>query len=136
MTSQRGHEPARYPEPVYVTDERLEQLRSFARIERDALLEHEGRAGVDPLQTLARMPTVDEFVVIELRNELLEERDQLAEFSLARLAGRGSGGDAAAHRQNADRVEFELLQEIADACPELTVAVWQVAGRLDGGDAD
>ncbi len=115
---------------MIVTAEHLQRLRGFARIERSAILEHEGRMGADPLATLADLPSVDEFVVHELRNELLEERGRLAEFAMARLAGGGTGDDAAVHRRNADRVEFELLREIADSCPELTVAVWQVAGRL------
>lgn len=113
-----------------VTTERLEQLREFARIERDAILEHEGRQGADPLATLSHIPSVDEFVVHELRNELLEQRGRLAEFEMTRLAARGSAADAAEHERNADRVEFELLREIATACPPLTVAVWAVAGRL------
>ena len=116
---------------MILTPERLERLRSFARIERTAIMEHEGRAGADPLSTLARLPSVDEFVVCELRDELLEQNGRLAEFALARLAGQGTGPDAAEHRANADRVEFELLREIAASCPELTVAVWQVAGRLE-----
>lgn len=115
-----------------LTTERLEQLRAFARIERDAILEHEGRNGEDPLTTLIDIPSVDEFVVRELENEMLEERGQLAEFAMARLAGRGTADDAPEHRANADRVEFALLREIAGQCPELTVAVWQVAGRLQG----
>ncbi len=114
-----------------LTAERLEHLRQLAGIEREAILEHEGRAGADPLSTLADLPSIDEFVVHELENEMLEMRGLLAEFAMARLAGRGSGPDAAEHRQNADRVEFELLREIASDCPELTVAVWQVAGRLE-----
>lgn len=116
---------------MHLTDERLEQLRGFARIERTALLELRGREGEDPLTTLSDMPSVDEFVVHELRSELLEERGQLAEFSMARVAGRGDGDEAAEHRRNADRVEFELLREIADACPALTLAVWRVADRLE-----
>ena len=115
---------------MQVSAEQLDRLRGFARIERTAILEHEGRMGADPLTTLADLPSVDEFVVHELRNELLEERGRLAEFAMARLAGRGTGEEADAHRENADRVEFELLREIAEGCPELTVAVWQVAGRL------
>lgn len=113
-----------------LTTERLEELRRFARIERDAILEHEGRQGEDPLVTLSRIPSVDEFVVHELRTELLEERGQLAEFEMTRLAARGNSEDAVEHKRNADRAEFELLREIAAACPPLTVAVWAVAGRL------
>ena len=114
-----------------VTSERIEQLRRFARIERTAVMELRGRQGEDPLATLAELPSVDELVVRELRDELLECRGQLAEFAMARLAATGSGEDAPWHRANADRVEFELLQEIAEANPELTVAVWEAAGRLD-----
>ncbi len=116
---------------MILTSERLEQLRTFARIERTAVLEMRGREGEDPLVTLASIPSVDEFVVHELRNELLEESGKLAEFAMARLAGQGTGDDAAQHRLNADRAEFELLREIAAGCPELTPAVWLVADRLE-----
>lgn len=116
---------------MILTAERLERLRAFARIERTTMLESDGRQGADPLSTLARMPSIDELVVVELRDELLEQRGQLAEFAMARLAALGSGPDAIEHRRNADTVEFELLREIAAGCPELTVAVWEVAGRLD-----
>ena len=119
-----------------VTTEHIEQLRNFARIERDAILEREGRIGEDPLLTLIDLPSVDEFVVRELENEMLEERGQLAEFAMARLAGRGTAEDAPAHRTNADELEFALLREIAEACPELTIAVRQVAGRLQGSAPD
>ena len=119
-----------------VTTEHIEQLRNFARIERDAILEREGRNGEDPLLTLIDIPSVDEFVVRELENEMLEERGRLAEFAMARLAGRGTADDAPAHRTNADELEFALLREIAEACPELTIAVWQVAGRLQGSAPD
>lgn len=116
---------------VMLTSERLERMRTFAQIERTAVLQHRGREGEDPLTTLSEIPSVDEFVVHELRNELLEERGQLAEFALARLAGMGTGTDAEQHRRNADQAEFALLREIAAGCPELTTAVWLVADRLD-----
>jgi hypothetical protein len=114
-----------------LTSERLEHLRALAGIERNAIMEHEGRGGADPLSTLEWLPSVDEFVVRELCTEMLEQQGRLAEFAMARLAGHGTGPDAAEHRANADRVEFELLREIAAGCPELTVAVWQLAGRLE-----
>ena len=113
-----------------VTSERIEQLRDLARAERDAILECRGREGEDPLVTLAELPSVDEFVVFELRNEILEAQGRLAEFSMARLAATGSSEDASAHRANADRVEFEILREIAADNPRLTVAVWAAVGRL------
>lgn len=116
---------------MILSSARLARLRSYARIERTAVLEQRGREGEDPLTTLSEIPSIDEFVVHELRNELLEERGLLAEFALARLAGMGAGADAETHRRNADHAEFELLREIAAGCPELTPAVWRVADRLD-----
>lgn len=113
-----------------ISIERIAQLRRYAQIERTAVMELRGREGEDPLATLAELPSVDELVVRELRDEMLEDRGQLAEFSMARLAALGSGEDAAEHRANADRVEFELLREIAASNPELTPAVWSAAGRL------
>ena len=109
----------------------MEQLREFARAERTAILEQRGRIGEDPLATLADLPSIDEFVVRELRDQMLEDRGQLAEFTMARLAAQAQNDDAAAHRANADRVEFDLLRQIADDNPELTVAVWEAAGRLE-----
>lgn len=113
-----------------ITAERLEQLRGFARIERDTILERRAREGVDPAVAVEDIPDVDDFVVSELRTELLEESGRLAEFGLARLAARAGGPDADEHRRNADRVEFELLREIAAASPELTVAVWRAGEHL------
>ncbi|NLA64966.1 MAG: hypothetical protein GX862_03370 [Leucobacter sp.] len=109
----------------------MEHLRHLARIERTAIMEFRGREGEDPLATLAELPSIDELVVYELRDEMLEGRGQMAEFALARLAASGTSDEAAVHRSNADQVEFELLREIAANNPELTVAVWLVADRLE-----
>ena len=109
---------------------RLAQLRAFATIERDAILEHMMRAGRDPAEVIADVPSVDEFVVHGLRDELLEDRGQLAEFSLARLASHSETPDAEIHRRNADTLEFALLREIADMMPELAPAVWLISGKL------
>lgn len=114
-----------------LSPERLGELRSFARLERTSLLETRGRLGEDPLESLADMPSIDELVLRDLRDELLTERGQFAEFTMARLLGTGTGPDAVMHRQNADRVEFELLREIAAANPVLTVPVWEACGRLE-----
>lgn len=116
---------------MIMTADRLLRLRAHARIERDTILEHRMRDGQDPATALAEVPEVDDFVVYALRDEMLEDRGKLAEFSLARLAERTGGSDADAHRRNADRVEFDLLREIADRVPALTKAVWRVADRLD-----
>jgi hypothetical protein len=114
-----------------MTTERLQRLRSDARLERDTILEHRMRDGEDPATAVAEVPVVDELVVLALRDEMLEDRGQLAEFGLARLAARSGGPDAREHRRNADRVEFELLREIAAAAPMLTVAVWRAGSGLD-----
>lgn len=114
-----------------MTTERLQRLRSEARLERDTILEHRMRDGEDPAVAVAEVPDVDELVVLALRDEMLEDRGRLAEFGLARLAARSGGPDAREHRRNADRVEFELLREIAAGVPELTVAVWRVSHDLD-----
>jgi len=116
---------------VRISSRRIKQLRDFARIERDAILEYRGREGEDPLVTLADLPSVDELVVRELRDEILQDRGRLAEFSMARLAAMAEGAEAAEHRANADRVEFELLYEIAADNPELTGGAWEAAGRLE-----
>jgi hypothetical protein len=115
---------------VKITSERIAELRRFAQIERTAVMELRGREGEDPLTTLVDLPSVDVLVVRELCHEILEERGLLAEFSLARLAGRGSGDDAAEHQHNADQLEFEVLREISNDIPELTVAAWEAAGKL------
>ena len=94
------------------------------------MMEHRGRLGEDPLATLEDLPSIDELVVRELRDEMLERRGQLAEFAMARLIASGDGDEATIHRNNADEVEFELLREIAAGNPELTVAAWAAAGRL------
>lgn len=117
-----------------LTDERLSRLRSNAVLERDTILERNGREGEDPATSFEEVPSVDEFMVFALRDELIEERGLLAEFSMARLAALSSGTDAAGHQRSADRFEFDVLREIADRVPELTIAVWSVAARLNVAD--
>lgn len=117
-----------------LTSERLERMRQLANIERSAVLEQKGREGEDPLTTLTNIPSVDEFVVNELRLQMLEDRGLLSEFALARLAGQGTGEDADMHRRNADRAEFDLLREVAEEFPELATAVWKISDRLDVAD--
>ncbi|GAA2188582.1 hypothetical protein GCM10009786_18230 [Leucobacter alluvii] len=115
---------------LHLTTERLVQLRSDARLERETIMEHLVRDGEDPAIAYAETPEVDDFVVRALRDEMLEDRGLLAEFGLARLAARAGGSDARIHQQNADRVEFELLREIAASAPPLTVAVWRAGQEL------
>lgn len=116
---------------MHVTTARLLRLRADARLERETILEHRVRDGEDPATAYEETPEIDEFVVISLRDELLEDRGQLAEFGLARLAALSGGPDAIEHQRTTDRVEFDLLRDIAAAVPELTVAVWRVGNRLN-----
>ncbi|WP_017793239.1 hypothetical protein [Leucobacter salsicius] len=111
--------------------ERLHRLRADARLERETAMESRVRGGQDPATASEEVPGIDELVVFALREERLEDRGQLAEYALARLAARAGGPDAAEHTRNADRVEFEILRDIADEFPELTVAVWRAGDRLD-----
>lgn len=113
-----------------LTTERLLQLRADARLERETILEYRVRGGQDPAIAYEEVPELDDFVVAALRDELLEDRGQLAEYGLARLAARSNSADAAIHQGNADRVEFELLRTIAATVPGLAVAVWRAAGKL------
>lgn len=114
-----------------VTTEQLQIMRENARLERLTFLEHRVRMGEDPAVAYDLVPEIDVLVVLALRDELLEDRGKLAEWSLARLAAQSDSPDAELHRANADRVEFEVLREIADSVPELTVAVWKSAERLN-----
>ncbi|MFT4232966.1 MAG: hypothetical protein QM606_09360 [Leucobacter sp.] len=114
-----------------MTTARLQRLRDDARLERETLMEHRVRDGQDPADAFAEVPEVDDLVVRALRDELLEHRGQLAEFGLARLAASSGAPDAREHRRNADRVEFELLRQIAAEVPQLTVAVWRMSHGLD-----
>ncbi|QIM15891.1 hypothetical protein G7067_04785 [Leucobacter insecticola] len=118
---------------MILTTERLLKLRADAHLERQTIMEHRVRDGEDPAIAYAETPEVDDFVVLAIRDEMLEDRGQLAEFALARLAALAGGPEAAEHQRATDRVEFELMRDIAAAVPELTVAVWRVSDRLDVG---
>lgn len=116
---------------LVMTAARLQRLRADARLERETMLEHRVRCGEDPADAYAAVPEIDDLVVVALRDQMLEERGRLAEFGLARLAARAGGPEGAAIRRSTDRVEFELLREIADRVPQLTVAVWRASHDLD-----
>lgn len=115
---------------MIVTPERLLAMRDSARTQRNTMLEHRSRGGQDPAWVLSEVPEIDDLVVIALRDELLESRDQFADFSMIRFASRMDGPNADELRIAADRVEFELMREIAAAVPDLTAAVWRMSGRL------
>lgn len=108
----------------------LALLRSYARDELDVLIEHRCRAGEDPYVFLHELPTVDELVVAELHADALDSRGLTAEYALARHAGRSNLPDAERHRDNTERLDYELLREIALEHPELTTTVWHLIGTI------
>ncbi|MCW4457326.1 hypothetical protein [Microbacterium sp. MPKO10] len=111
--------------------ESLARLRADARLELDVLIEHHSRDGEDPWEFLQHLPTVDQLVVRALRDEELDRTGKTAEFLLARLGEQTQRPDAARLRAEADRLEYTILRDIAHQHPELTRAVWTLAGSLD-----
>lgn len=79
----------------------LEVLRAEAEDERSTMIEGRLRAGEDPWDFMTDLPTVDDLVVLLLRDEVLDE--------------------AAAEGRPVD--EDELLTAIADAYPQLDATV-------------
>ncbi|MBC9927550.1 MULTISPECIES: hypothetical protein [unclassified Leucobacter] len=115
---------------MHLTTQRLLELRADARLERTTMMETRGRHGEDPAVSMEQMSSIDGIVVLNLRDELLEQDGKLAEFNITRLMGRVPGPDGEKYAHMADQVEFEILREIALDCPPLTQAVWELAGRL------
>ncbi|UCR88256.1 hypothetical protein [Mycetocola spongiae] len=113
-----------------ITSLDLARLRRDATLERSVLIENRCRAGEDPHDFLAELPTIDELVVQELRAEAIEERGLTAQYLLARLASRSSRENAAEHRRDADQLEREVLREIGLRHPDLTRTVWHLMGDL------
>lgn len=111
--------------------ENIARLRADARLELDVLIEHHSRDGEDPWEFLHQLPTVDQLVVRALRDDELDRLGQTAEFLLARLGQKAQRPDAARLRAEADRLEYGILRQIAHRHPELTRAVWTLAGDLD-----
>jgi hypothetical protein len=86
----------------------LEVLRAEAHDELRTVIFERLHRGEDPWAFMEVLPTVDEFVVLSLRAELV----------------------AADHgRQPAVDVEYRMLRQIALAYPELTETVWSMIGR-------
>ncbi len=108
----------------------IEYMRRNAYLEREVLIEHHARDGEDPAEFIMDIPSIDELVVGALLSDGLHARGLAAEHGLARLAGKSSVYDAQEHRHNADRIEDEVLHEIAREHPELSTAVWRMLGKL------
>ena len=101
----------------------LEVLRQEARDELAAVIEFRCRLGDDPWEFLPELPTVDEQVVLTLRDETIDLHD-LRE-------ARSRAYHPAAPREERERFEYQLLRRVALDHPELTPAVWGMLGRLN-----
>jgi hypothetical protein len=113
----------------------ISRLREFARDELDVLIEHRSRQGEDPWDFLPDMPTVDELVVLSLRDDALDERGITAEYVLTRLAARSTRSDAEQHRLALERIDADIIRSIGIAYPALTRTAWTMLGRFQGDAA-
>lgn len=112
-----------------MTDE-LVLLRGLAQDERDAIIEGRVRRGEDPAIVVAETPEVDDFVVKMLRDDQLDARGLMAEYTLARLAQHDGRADAEAHRRSTDALDAEIYRSIGIAYPALTRAVWRALASV------
>jgi hypothetical protein len=102
----------------------LEVLRAEAAEEISMIVEHRSRQGDDPWEFMPMLPSVDEQVVLILREEALEMDDAIgrrsAQWSMHPASGQGTRlGE-----------EYHRLRRIALQHPELTEAVWKLMGAL------
>ncbi len=88
----------------------LELLRAEATDELAVLIHERLRAGEDPWDFMEDLPSVDEFVVLQLRAEHIA------------AAGGGMPGEARNYR---------ILRQIALEHPELTSVVWRLLGATN-----
>jgi hypothetical protein len=114
-----------------MVDVDIARLREFARDELDVLIEHRSRQGEDPWEFLPDMPTVDELVVLSLRDDALDDRGLTAEYVLTRLAARSTRSDADEHRRALERIDAEIIRSIGIEHPALTRTAWMMIGRLE-----
>jgi hypothetical protein len=87
------------------------------------LLRQEARDELAAVIFLPELPTVDEQVVLTLREETIEAHD------LAEARSRAYHPSAA--REEREQFEYQLLRRVALDHPELTPAVWSMLGRLN-----
>jgi hypothetical protein len=117
-----------------MVEQDIARLREFARDELDVLIENRSRQGEDPWEFLPDMPTVDELVVLSLRDDVLDERGLTAQYLLTRLAARSTRSDADEHRRALERIDAEIIRSIGLAYPTLTRTVWMMLGRFPLAD--
>lgn len=105
----------------------LEVLRAEAAEEIAMLVEHRSRMGDDPWDFMPMLPTVDEQVVLILREESIEVDaaigQRAAQWSMHPASGQGTElGE-----------EYHRLRRIALVHPELSSAVWKLMGAIPRG---
>lgn len=101
----------------------IELLRQEARDELSAIIEFRCRLGDDPWDFLPELPTVDEQVVLGLRDETIDVHELWEE--------RARACHPAAGRDRYEAFEYQLLRQIALDHPELTRAVWGMLGKFN-----
>lgn len=101
----------------------LEVLRQEARDELDAVIEHRCRNGDDPWEVIPQLPTVDEHVVVTLRQDALEADGMTEELRRVHEPSTAPGVVA--------RFEYRPLRGIALEHPDLSRAVWTLIGRME-----
>ena len=87
----------------------LEVLRAEAHDELGTVVLERLHGGEDPWEFMQVLPSVDEFVVLSLRAELIS---------------------AAGGRRPSRAVDYRMLRQIALAYPELSATVWSMLDRL------
>ena len=98
------------PRPGVLRRASLEVLRAEAQDELGTVVWERLHGGEDPWAFMDVLPTIDEFVVLSLRAELI-------------AADNG--------RRPSVEVDRRMLRQIALAYPELTETVWSMLDRLD-----
>lgn len=109
----------------------LAELRELALFERESIIENRVRGGEDPAEVFAEIPDTDEFLVLLLRDDALEERGLTAEYALARLAEQTQQESADDLRRTANGIDAKLFRAIARDYPQLSTAVWRMLGEVE-----
>jgi hypothetical protein len=109
------------------TGRSLEVLRAEAAEEIAMLVEHRCRQGDDPWEFMPMLPTVDEQVVLILRQEAIE-----VEAAVGERTPRISMHPALGHGTELGE-EYHRLRRIALTHPELSSTVWKLMDAIPRG---
>ncbi|SJM50793.1 hypothetical protein [Gulosibacter sp. 10] len=109
----------------------LAELRELAQFERDSMIERRVREGADPAEVYAELPETEELLVLMLRDDELEARGQMAEYTLARMAQQTRQPNAETLGRLADGIDAGLYRGIARRYPQLSRTVWRMLGDVE-----